>query len=495
MTSPALLLLAPLLAVSFGYEPSTDAPDGYDYIVQVDPEHAERLLAGDGPAIEATIPKEVTPIRRIRVVVGTDALPRTLRPAVRSTFKPDLSEAAATPSLDLLAQTGPGFGRNATGFQRGPTGAASPTTVPSVTGNLGQVGQDLDTGFETARDNWNTARDSVRSGINNVGGTAQDLLDRTRQVVGDTITPPERQQYDANGRPLQNLAGRVQEDFQNTADAMRGAFDTQQYRADANQNRYTNQEQSVLAGNRNNSNQQQTGQLTQAELAQQQLEYNERLRQERLRTEQLARQEELRLEQQRLEQLRLERQQEEQLAAERRQREAALAAERRQSTGFPEQPLQPLPGRQINTEEDAGIVERLVDRTNRRRTEAADTWDNDVATDPASERSTQTVGRFGGPVLGAADGNAPQDDTPEWLREEPTTISRTVSNQDDKRLTLEDNRQPASPSTPLWVLGWAIAVGSVVTNLFQWLNIVDMRNKYRVALRRASPGFTRSMAA
>jgi len=497
MTSPALLLLAPLLAVSFGYEPSTDASDGYDYIVQVDPDHAERLLAGDSPAIEADIPLEVNPIRRIRVVVGTDTLPRTLRPTVRSTFKPELGETAGQPSIDLLAQTGPGFGRNATGFQRGPAGVTTPTTVPSLGGNLGQVGQDLDTGFENARDNWSTARDSVRSGINNVGGTAQDLLDRTRQMVGDAVTPPERQQLDANGRPLQNLAGRVQEDLQNTAGAVRGAFDTQQYRETATRDRYTGQEQSVLAGNRDNLNRVQGGQLTQAELAQQQLEYNERLRQEKLRTEQLARQEELQIEQQRLEQLRLERQREEQLAADRREREAALTADRRRSTAFPDQPaLHPLPGRQNNAGQDAGIVERLVDRTNTRQSpETSNDWDNDVSARQASDRSTQTVGRFGGPVLGAADGDIPEIDTPDWLREDATVDNHAGHKHNDETSSNQTNNTPTAPTTPLWVLGWAIAVGSVVTNLFQWLNIVDMRNKYRVALRRTSPGFTRSMAA
>ena len=45
------------------------------------------------------------------------------------------------------------------------------------------------------------------------------------------------------------------------------------------------------------------------------------------------------------------------------------------------------------------------------------------------------------------------------------------------------------PSMPFWVLGCAVAIGSVVGNMYQWLNIVDLRNKYRVALRRTSPSF------
>lgn len=56
MTSPALLLLAPLLAVTFGYEPSADSNEGYDYTVQVEPELFERMKSGKPMRLRRTFP-------------------------------------------------------------------------------------------------------------------------------------------------------------------------------------------------------------------------------------------------------------------------------------------------------------------------------------------------------------------------------------------------------------------------------------------------------
>ena len=52
-----------------------------------------------------------------------------------------------------------------------------------------------------------------------------------------------------------------------------------------------------------------------------------------------------------------------------------------------------------------------------------------------------------------------------------------------------------SGRTVLNFMAWIVAAGAVAGNLFQWGSIVALRNKYRVALRRNSPGFGRSMAA
>lgn len=510
MTSPALLL-APLLAVTFGYEPSSNSPDGYDYIVQVEPELVEQLRTGDAPDIEVTIPPEVTPIKRIRLVVGTDTLPRTLNPTIRTTFKPEIDASSTLPPIDLLAQTGPagGFGRNATGFQRGPaisSGQGAQTVPPVRGGTLGQVGRDLDAGFENARENWATARDSLRSGVNNAGNAGQEFVDRTRRLVGDVVTPPQREPVDANGRPLQNLAGRVQEDLQDTANAVRGAFDTRQYRETATRDRYRNQESSVLAADRNGGvGRDQRTPLTPAQVEQQQREYNMRLREERLRTEQLARQEELRQEQERLEQLRLEnlrleRQREQQLAAERRERETNLAAQDDRSTTLPNQTgLRPLPGREGVDERGSGIVQPLVGRSERgnRAPTADDDWSNEEIEARSREREMQTVGRFAGPVLEAADGSGQAEiDRPAWMNDKgqaDQNAGRDKFSQAD--YPPSNGNTSRNSNAPLWLLGSVIAIGSVVLNLFQWLNIVDMRNKYRVALRRTSPGFTRSMAA
>src|SRR5690606_14593456 len=111
---------------------------GYDYIVQVEPEMLEAMERGELPPIEANLPPEVTPVRRVRIVVGKGELPKKLRPPVgRTTMRPAIdSDSAAT----LLAQTGPAgvYGRTPTGFQNAPAGAtsnsaATPATQPGAT--------------------------------------------------------------------------------------------------------------------------------------------------------------------------------------------------------------------------------------------------------------------------------------------------------------------------------------------------------------------------
>src|SRR5690606_15773428 len=137
MTTYAAVALAALWSVTFGYEPSADADEGYDYIVQVEPAALEALQHGEVPEIEANLPPEVNPVRRVRIVVGNQPLPKKLRaPVAREVRRPEVE----TDSSTLLAQTGPagGFGRHAIGFQNGPAGstansAAANTTPSTVT--------------------------------------------------------------------------------------------------------------------------------------------------------------------------------------------------------------------------------------------------------------------------------------------------------------------------------------------------------------------------
>lgn len=56
------------------------------------------------------------------------------------------------------------------------------------------------------------------------------------------------------------------------------------------------------------------------------------------------------------------------------------------------------------------------------------------------------------------------------------------------------NVPTADPIGPLgWAVGIAVLFGSAAGNLYQWFNILDLRNKYRVALRRNSPSLARTL--
>lgn len=531
MTSPVILMLAPLLGVAFGYEPSTDAEEGYDYTVQVEQLLLEQMQNGNASDIEVNIPPEVTPIRRIRIVVGDGPLTKTLRPGAtaRTTFRQDL-DSAATPSIDLLAQTGPagGFGRNATGFNGAATRPATPpaitstpnptntATVPAPDTNFGapttasayDLRGQLDAGFQAAESGLTGTRDAIRGSLNSVGSTGQEVLDNTRRTLSDVVGPPDNRSFNAQNTPLENLAGSVQDNFNNTTNAMRDSIDratgSDRYASRTQDNapagttagttppRWDGAQPSGAALPSERSVLTNTGSTAAA--ANSTSSETEQQYWDRLRREQQLREQQLR-EQQALEQ-------------QRRQQQAALAANNggAAASQFPEQPLQSLPARQ-----QPGVVQPMVDRS------LLNTVGNPAPTQvggPALAAPMNSRQPFSDPYNQALEPTAARDNlltndslpgigtaAPAITTAAATTQSTSRPNVDAWTTEAEskesETTETPSNSTglPGAVWAWAIAVGLAVGNMFQWLNIVDMRNKYRVALRRNSPNFARSMAA
>ncbi len=467
MTLPTFPLLMPLLAVSFGYEPSSDAEVGYDYTVQVEPELLEQMQRREAIDIEANIPAEVTPIRRIRIVVGDRPLPKRLRstPVTQTAFRQDI-DAAASPSIELLAQTGPagGFGRSATGFNtpQARTGAtpapSSSATVPSISTQYSQpassVQSQLDAGFQAAEAGLNNTSSAVANTATSLQASGQGIVDFARENLGEFVAPTESQA--AAARAAQPTVTRTGAPPAPTAAT---GFDSSRYStptgAASASSTVAPGETSLLAQPRQATAPQAAG-LSQAER-----EYLNRIERDRNLQQQAA------------------------LAS---QRDAAA-----RGSVFPDQPaMQPLPNR----------IDGVVAPLGRPST------------------GTETAGLSGGPAIpapntgstawGANQGPKPKNAEPPPIGTAPpaiTTVKHTPAptaedeevaswlKEQELNKEASSTQESGSSNTPVWLLGWTIAIGSVVTNLFQWLNIVDMRNKYRVALRRNSPNFSRSMAA
>jgi hypothetical protein len=64
------------LWIDYGWQPLEGG--GHEYIIQVPPELLESMRSG---GIESYVPPDVQDIRRIRITVGSDPLPRTTAPA------------------------------------------------------------------------------------------------------------------------------------------------------------------------------------------------------------------------------------------------------------------------------------------------------------------------------------------------------------------------------------------------------------------------------
>lgn len=534
MTTHAAVLLAALWSVTFGYEPSSDADEGYDYIVQVEPELLEAMERGDTSAIEANLPAEVTPVRRIRIVVGNDELPRKLRqPVARATprvaNRPDIDGGAVAP---LFAQTGPagGYGRSATGFNNAPAGGA---VTPSITANTSTTAAPATTvpapqyrpfsystptpttntppstgvGVPAVGDRLEQARDVLRETTNNIGQAGQQVIDNTRRTVSDVIAPPDNSGFNPQANPLNNVADRLQNEVRNTSDAVRDSwerannnlanntppavgappagnanaqvrpFDTwgnptnsaagvpatnttsaPNYRND----RYA-QEQSVLAGNQGNQpgNTQQQAPLLEPPSTNNAHPNNT----QPANSSQPSR------------------------------NVVELDAWAQRANG-----QQPGATNNGNVAVDLNRGFQSASQGNNVYPGSGDSWRNNST--PVNTTSTNSqwpvvtaappaanTGSLSVPPAATSPTGVPEDSAQTAIN----NFGNAGNAQTGQNLGQQPAQQTAHPG--LYVLAWAIAIGSVGANLFQWGSIVDLRNKYRVALRRNSPGFGRSMAA
>jgi len=77
MQSATLFLLTSSMGVLFGWQPMPDGSPRYEYVVQLDPDLLATLEAGGSIPISSDIPEDIGPIGRIRIVVGSEPLPRT----------------------------------------------------------------------------------------------------------------------------------------------------------------------------------------------------------------------------------------------------------------------------------------------------------------------------------------------------------------------------------------------------------------------------------
>lgn len=76
MDSVLALLVAATMGVNFGWEPVDEDPGGYEYIVQLEPELLDVLRSGESVPIESYVPADVSPVRKVRIVVGRGDMAR-----------------------------------------------------------------------------------------------------------------------------------------------------------------------------------------------------------------------------------------------------------------------------------------------------------------------------------------------------------------------------------------------------------------------------------
>ena len=192
MNIASVALVVASVGVNFGWQPSKEDPQAYEVLMQVEPELVDVMAGGREIPIESHVPKSVTPIRNIRVVVGSKELPRTMIAAKTNRIvrgqEPSAVERTANFQGDPWGTSGKGTTtsgnrqydqRRATiGVEPIRTAQNSPWTVEGAQQTMTDAGNSL-------RNSVDSNVQQVNQQFNQAGQAGQDLYDKTKDAASD----------------------------------------------------------------------------------------------------------------------------------------------------------------------------------------------------------------------------------------------------------------------------------------------------------------------
>lgn len=189
--SSLFILLA--AGVNYGWQPAGDNSEGYEYVVQVEPELLDALRRGDPVPIESNVPAEVGPIRKVRITVGRGDVPRQSLTAVNRTayfagqgaWSPGQPEPNVGSQYDIYAA---------------PAGSAGVSPPPDVlqraqnaiTESGTAIGQGIEAGIEAANQQLSRTGNQL---LESTRGVSQDLSRQAEQWMNN---PSQQMQQPTN---------------------------------------------------------------------------------------------------------------------------------------------------------------------------------------------------------------------------------------------------------------------------------------------------------
>ena len=208
MNAASMVVVLAAVGVNFGWQPAEGEPDGYEYVVQIEPELLDVLKRGEKVPIESNVPPEVAPIRKVSIVVGRGDLPRESLGAVNRTayfagqpaWTPDryngdgVAPAAATATNDRYGP--PPELSNRSAVSPPPSILDRAQTAVAETGSTLRDG--VEAGIQAANEQLSRSGEQVRDSAVNAG---QQFGQRLQEFASD----PQRQ-LEATGNDLQNAA-------------------------------------------------------------------------------------------------------------------------------------------------------------------------------------------------------------------------------------------------------------------------------------------------
>ena len=206
MDAASILLALAAAGVNFGLQPAEEPTDGYEYVVQIEPELLDVLQRGESVPIESNVPPEIAPIRKVSIVVGRADLPRKTLGSVNHTAY-FAGETAWTP--DRYGASPPAAAGNNQRYPAPSIGATGVAPPPSV----------LDRAQAAVTETGNTLRDGVEAGIraaneqlSNSGGQVLDATRGAGQDLGQRLqnwTNEPGRQLQSTGSNLRSTTERT----------------------------------------------------------------------------------------------------------------------------------------------------------------------------------------------------------------------------------------------------------------------------------------------
>jgi hypothetical protein len=176
MSFGTLLFATATMAISFGWQ---KADDGYEYLVQLEPETLRLMNDGIDVPIDSHVPEGVQPIRRIRIVVGKAELPRDVIA--------DADSARSDEGVERTAFWRPGDPTPPPAGVDGryPTAppAAPPVTMDTLVQPLRTADNYVEQGFEAGVKGLDNTGKAIQNAVGNASDTVQEQFQRGKEYL------------------------------------------------------------------------------------------------------------------------------------------------------------------------------------------------------------------------------------------------------------------------------------------------------------------------
>lgn len=198
MSLATLFAALAAMAVNFGWQ---KADDGYEYLVQLEPETVQLLNEGVDVPIDSHVPAGIQPIRKVRIVVGRAELPHDDLTASHDRVRDDRIERT---TFFRPGETTPPV---ADGRYGQPPSTGQPSAIDRIVEPIRAVDDFVERGFEGSVDGLERTGNAIRSFGDNTANTVKDQLQRGKEIlVGPTPDSAYRGANPAGTTPTRTAA-------------------------------------------------------------------------------------------------------------------------------------------------------------------------------------------------------------------------------------------------------------------------------------------------